>query len=428
MDAVILVADDIPFTTRICGMPLARRLLYTLRAAGIREVFIATPSTLRSVPLAADDVPGITVGYGSLEKATRGGAGHLLLLDGDVVLDERIVRLALVQQEAAVLYDSEAVPAVRQVQVTDGRLIRIGEGLAEANGGYVGVAVCPASWLAGAAAREEEQPGIVDRMARAHPMRAVDIARSHLYVPGMRRALKPFWCRVRSPADANRCKNLLVDSAQKGTLDVIAWYVHRPVENWIVRHIADLPVTPNQISALTSLTGFAVAGLFLSSRFLPGTLLALAVNVMDGLDGKLARVKGLTSSLGELEHSFDCLYEQAWYAGFAWGLYRLTDNLLPLALATAMLLCDSFARHVSMQFKQVTGVSLADYAPFDRAFRRFDGRRNTYSLHMLLAILIGRPALAAWSMGIHALLTASVYAWRAATHLHRIDLGHCQER
>jgi phosphatidylglycerophosphate synthase len=215
-----------------------------------------------------------------------------------------------------------------------------------------------------------------------------------------------------------------VESAQKGTLDVIAWYIHRPIENFIVRHIADWPVTPNQVSVLTSLVGFAVAGLFLTGNLLPGVLLALVVNVMDGLDGKLARVKALTSKLGELEHSFDCLYEQAWYAGFAWGLYRLTGSPLPLILGTVMLLCDSFARHVSMQFKQVTGKSLADYAPFDRAFRRFDGRRNTYSFHLLLSILLGVPPVASFTMALHAAATAVVYAIRAAHHLRRVDRGH----
>lgn len=258
-------------------------------------------------------------------------------------------------------------------------------------------------------------------------MGAIDIARVDPYAPGMRRAVKPFWLRVRSPADAQRCRDLLVDSAQKGTLDLVAWYINRPVENWIVRRIADWPVTPNQVSLLTNLVAYGVPLLFLTHHFLPGVALALVVNVLDGVDGKLARVKGLASHLGHLEHSFDLLYEQAWYLSFYWALYLQTHDLLFLALGTVMVLLDSFSRHCSMQFKQVTGVSLADYAPFDRWFRRWDGRRNIYSLHLLLAILIGRPVLAAGSMVAHALLTAGIYAWRAAIHLRRMDLGRLRE-
>jgi len=345
-----------------------------------------------------------------------------MLIDGDVVLDGRVLRHALTLSEPTVLYDSvDASPAV-PVQVEDGRLVRLGEGTARVDGGYIGVAVCPAPWLRPLVG-EEGWPDLLDRVARSHPMRAIDLSRLDPYAPGLRRALKPFWYRIRSPEDAARCKDLLVKTAQKGTLDVVAWHVNRPLENLIVRALADLPITPNQVSLLTNLLAYGVPALFLTGRFLLGVLLALVVNVLDGVDGKLARVKGLTSHVGELEHSFDLLYEQSWYLAFYWMLYLQTHAILFPALAAAMLLLDSFSRHCSMQFKQVTGVSLSDYAPFDRRFRRIDGRRNIYSLHLLFSAVIGRPVVAAWTMLAHALLTAGIYAWRAALHLRRLDLG-----
>ena len=88
-----------------------------------------------------------------------------------------------------------------------------------------------------------------------------------------------------------------------------------------------------------------------------------------------------------------------------------------------MLLGDSFARHISMQFRQTMGIALADVAPFDRAFRRFDGRRNIYTLHMWAGMLIGRPQWAVCSMALHAWVTAGVYLWRAAHHLRARDRG-----
>jgi hypothetical protein len=76
-----------------------------------------------------------------------------------------------------------------------------------------------------------------------------------------------------------------------------------------------------------------------------------------------------------------------------------------------------------MQFRQVMGVSLADSAPFDRLFRRFDGRRNIYTYYMLLGVLVGRPFYALAIMALHAFVTGTVYAVRAAHHLHAADLG-----
>jgi len=419
---------------RLCGMPVIERLLRTLRAAGLRDVVIIAgdgeqewlPSVRRrakrlglSIEVVDPKCDAVGLGLASDQR--------VLVIEGDYVLDERILRTLLVQPDGCVVaYDSQPRSSqIVPVAVEGGQLRAIGTGVARANGGYAGATVCPArmlgiphEWGDGRWIRR------LHTLACTHTIAALDVAAIDPYMPGSRRAVRPLWFRIRTPADAQRCKNALIESAQKGTLDVIAWYVHRPIENWIVRHIAELPVTPNQMSALTSLVGFGVAALFLSGNLLPGVLLALVVNVMDGLDGKLARVKGLTSKLGELEHSFDCLYEQAWYAGFAWGMYRLTGSLLPLVLGTVMLLCDSFARHVSMQFKQVTGVSLADYAPFDRAFRRFDGRRNTYSLHLLLSILLGVPLVASFTMALHAAITAAVYTVRAALHLRQADQGH----
>ncbi|MFQ6102223.1 MAG: CDP-alcohol phosphatidyltransferase family protein [Anaerolineae bacterium] len=419
---------------RLCGMPVIERLLRTLRAIGPRDVVIIARNPAQEWPQSVRsgvERLGLSVDVVNSEcnAASLGLTPdqRVLVVESDYVLDRRILHTLLAQpEECVVVYDSQplstqAVP----VAVEGGRLQAIGTGLATTNGGYAGATVCPARMLG--VPREWGERGWVgqlSKLAQTHPVSALDIAAIDPYIPGSRRAVRPLWFHIRTPADARRCKDALVESAQKGTLDVIAWYIHRPIENWIVHHIADLPVTPNQVSALTSLVGFAVAALFLSGNLLPGVLLALVVNVMDGLDGKLARVKGLTSKLGELEHSLDCLYEQAWYAGFAWGIYRLTGSLLPLALGTVMLLCDSFARHVSMQFKQVTGISMADYAPFDQAFRRFDGRRNTYSLHLLLSILLGMPLVASFTMALHAAITAAVYTIQAALHLRRADQGH----
>jgi hypothetical protein len=101
----------------------------------------------------------------------------------------------------------------------------------------------------------------------------------------------------------------------------------------------------------------------------------------------------------------------------------LWPSLIVLVVGFVMLLCDSFARHVSMQFRQVMGIALADYAPFDRNFRRFDGRRNIYSLYMLLGVAMGQPFLALALMALHAAITGLVYTLRTGFHLRRADRG-----
>jgi len=118
-----------------------------------------------------------------------------------------------------------------------------------------------------------------------------------------------------------RCIEALLQGAQKRTLDVVAWWINRPLENWVTRRIADWPSSANQVSAIVGCMAFAATGLFLAAWLLPASLLTLVVTVLDGVDGKLARVKGLTTRLGRLEHSLDQLYEQSWYIAFCWGIF-----------------------------------------------------------------------------------------------------------
>jgi len=204
---------------------------------------------------------------------------------------------------------------------------------------------------------------------------------------------------------------------------VVAWYFNRPLENRLTLRLVDWPITPNQMTFITSLVGFTVSGLFLLGWLWPAVLLVFVVNILDGVDGKLARAKALATRFGQLEHSFDLLYEQLWYIAYTWAAYRLWPSLAVLMVGFTMLLFDSFARHVSMQFRQVMGIALADYAPFDRRFRRFDGRRNIYSIYMLLGVLVGRPFYALVAMALHAVITGLVYVIRAGLHLRRADRG-----
>lgn len=424
--------------TPVCHVPVVERLLRVLRHAGMRRVAIVATNvdemplrqTLHNIDGVGLDIRWITVqplDLTALHSYLRPvPEAPILVVEATYLLDPRIGQAVVGRGGCAVVYDSRPFAgAPVGVHVDAGRLRRIGGRPADANGAYVGMVLCPRVWLADFQGPWEEEAWLswLDGLARARPIVALDVQEIEPYVAESRRALSPFWFRIQEPADAARCKDLLVERSQKGTLDLMAWYVHRPIENWIVRHIADLPITPNQMSLLTYLVAFGVTGLFLTGHLLLGILLALVVNVMDGLDGKLARVKGLTSRLGSLEHSFDCLYEQSWYVAFAWAMYQRTGTYLPLLLGFVMLLFDTFARHVSMQFKQVMGVSLADSAPADRLFRRVDGRRNIYSLHMLVTILLGMPLVASFTMPLHAAVTAVVYVIRAGWHLGRADRG-----
>ncbi len=165
---------------------------------------------------------------------------------------------------------------------------------------------------------------------------------------------------------------------------------------------------------------YTVTALFLLGHLLAGGLLTFAVGVVDGLDGKLARIHGCETKLGRMEHVFDLLYEFSWLIALAFFLSRSLGST-PLMVAACSITFIAFYRFCYDQFGRATGVSLDVYGSFERVFRRVAGRRNIYNVYILVGVLLGVPFYSLMGILLHSALTAVVYAYRAAVHLHAAD-------
>lgn len=208
---------------------------------------------------------------------------------------------------------------------------------------------------------------------------------------------------------------------EKGASDLLAYYVHRPIENKIVLYLVNTKITPNQITILTNLVAYVVAALYFSGFLLPGSILSFVVGLMDGLDGKLARARNQATKLGKMEHAFDLLFEFSWLVALAIFLNRNSGETLPLILCLFSIVFISFYRYCYDTFSRTMNMSLDIYGSFERVFRRIAGRRNLYNIHIFIGVLSGFPSYSLISITVHAALTAIVYAWRTAKHLHAAD-------
>jgi CDP-L-myo-inositol myo-inositolphosphotransferase len=209
---------------------------------------------------------------------------------------------------------------------------------------------------------------------------------------------------------------------EKGASDFLAYYVHQPIENWIVRKLRYTWVTPNQVTVATNILAYIVTILYLSGNLLSGSILSFAVGIADGIDGKLARAKKMTSNLGKLEHAFDLLYEFSWIAALSYSVFILTGDPASLILGTISILLISFYRYCYDTFSRVFGTSFDTYTPFEKSFRRFAGRRNLYNITILVSIIFNVSLVGLYIVMGHALITAIVYAIRVGKHLHAYDL------
>ena len=136
--------------------------------------------------------------------------------------------------------------------------------------------------------------------------------------------------------------------------------------------------------------------------------------MLDGLDGKLARVKLQTSKAGRLEHFFDALFENSWWVALACHLSisgKLPHAFSYLSLLIGAEVLNALARASIVRYY---GKSISELGRFDRIFRLVGGRRNIYVWILALGLILGAPSgafkLIAWWEAV----TAAVHLARAA--------------
>jgi phosphatidylglycerophosphate synthase len=209
-----------------------------------------------------------------------------------------------------------------------------------------------------------------------------------------------------------------MDSAQKGVLDFPARVLHPIPENVLTRLVTATPITPNHITVFTALIAFMATYLFTREMFAWGLAIAVVVNVLDGVDGKLARVTLVTSRLGDrLDHILDVAFEFSWYVGIGWGLQAGGDGNLPLLIAVGLVVMMASSRAASGAYKLTTGRQIHDHRRFDRGFRLVAGRRNIYTLLFVIGLALGhldRALVVAFGWSV---LTVFVYVIRVGVEM-----------
>jgi phosphatidylglycerophosphate synthase len=274
-----------------------------------------------------------------------------------------------------------------------------------------------------ARAADDEPPGIgrigVDDLRRhgvelsAHAAQ-LSLAAVDAYDPELRGSVPPYLRAVRSAADRRAAGEILLDHVQKRTLDIPGQYFDTPFENFLVRRLAPTSVTPNQVTLLTLIIAAGVGLLFWWGWLRSAVLLALLVGVLDGVDGKLARLKLATSRIGELEHVGDFFYENLWYVALGLQLRTSTGSAGFAAAGLCLVALDLADNLLYGAVRARTGALLDELRPFDRRFRRIAGRRNVYVWILVPGVLTGHVATAFAAVVAWAAVTVGVHAVRAA--------------
>jgi phosphatidylglycerophosphate synthase/GTP:adenosylcobinamide-phosphate guanylyltransferase len=222
---------------------------------------------------------------------------------------------------------------------------------------------------------------------------------------------------IKTARDADEACGILLDYVQRRTLELPAQYFDPFFENPLIRCLAPTAITANQVTFATTLLGFAVAALYYTGWLRFGVLLAILVEILDGVDGKLARITRTTSKVGEYEHILDFFYENSWW--LALGQF-LSAKGSPFAWIGALLLVAfDLADNIVYSIADVKwGRSVDNASPFLSRFRAVAGRRNIYSWMLLPGILVGRPLPFFYAVVVWSGATATIHVtWAIAQAL-----------
>ncbi|WP_416908587.1 MAG: CDP-alcohol phosphatidyltransferase family protein [Polymorphobacter sp.] len=393
----VLLAPEAPRPQLVVGgLSLVERQARMLRRMGCERLFLVGAS------LSDAAVQGIeTVSFPSLAEALAAG-GLVIIPAPGLIIDERAVATLLAGSGAGggILVSDESAVSVERLDSAT---------LA------AGVMALPAAMVASVARDigDWDFHSTLIRLAAADPTVArIPVAATPLYAPERRRSVPLLWCNPQDAAQAADASAQVIAAAQKGTLDWPARFIHPLIEDALVRLLAPTRITPNQVTLFTAFIAVAAGYALATGALWWGLGLALLCGPLDGVDGKLARVRIEYSRWGDLEHVLDKILEYGWYLCAAWWFSRTLGSALPWALA-ALIILPALAEAAQGEFyRRLTGVQLDDAGPFERGFRLVAGRRNTFLWTWLAMALVGLWFEGFALLAAYSVLTTAVAQWR----------------
>jgi phosphatidylglycerophosphate synthase len=411
--AVVIVAAQTPEAlVQLCGISLLERHLRVLQRLSFTEATILAHDP--EVITAHLEPPS----WARARLRTRVCAisdhvaviERLLVLPAGMYCDSRLLAVLLASSGSAALIDSSRPAAVLPLVAEAPRCKR----------GFVcGPALVDNSAPFDLAAPLHSQ---IARAVDAGLFDVIDVEDEPTYIVGTRRHVRPIWFPAPNAQHRAAAEKLILNAAQKGTLDLPA-RVHGPVETWLIARLCRTRITPNQLTLLTMVVSLTVTAQYAAGHLVSGALTALAVGVLDGLDGKQARVKVETTEAGEWEHELDYVLETSWWMALAWHFYSTALGPLAFQLVGIFIVLDLLDRAGRGFVKRKIDRDLDDATRFDQAVRLIAARRNVFTWMLAAALLLGRPAEGFIAMCGWGIVSALVHLVREAWIMGRSASG-----
>ncbi len=371
---------------KVGGIPLVGRNLYYLNKYGIKKITVLVPPN-KKLPDLKKWEGNSRVSYIKKEGTlfyylSQIKAETIFYLDSSFLFDERIIEKILNSSPNTIFLRDLTDKTLDKILI--GLLNRTAINIWESNGTY-------------------------ELFCKSNIIYLDDI---EPYSEEIRGEIKPYAIYVGDKRDAKQATRFLIKSMQKKVMDLPAEYLDPIFENCLTALLCNTPITPNMVTVFSFFIATVIAFLFYQGHFVVAAFCTYIVEVLDGVDGKLARTKLEFSRFGEYECLVDYFYENLWYITLGLGLRKVYHKDLALLCSGIMVFCDTVDNIIYTLSMKWFNKNLDLLSPFDMKFRKVAGRRNIYCFMFMIGFSLGYYMQTFVATSIWAFITVMVHTIR----------------
>jgi phosphatidylglycerophosphate synthase len=203
-------------------------------------------------------------------------------------------------------------------------------------------------------------------------------------------------------ADIGNVEKQMFDRSYKGITDIVTSHIWPYPAFYAVRLFSYLRMPPNYVTIIGMIFMIIASWSFFAAEWAIGLGAAWVMTFLDTVDGKLARVTGTSSKLGDiLDHGMDWVHPPVWWICVAIGI----GSNQPLIWESCIIILSTYAmgRLSEASFKRHFGFNQYLWKPIDGKLRSVIARRNINLLILsfgfaLKSVSTGFILVALWSI------------------------------
>ena len=285
---------------RLLGRALIDHVMASLKEAGIEDIVVVYSDPRVKAHLEGraklvynDDVERGS-GYSLLRGSEAAQGSPFVLVMSDHIFDSAMVSRLIDSEPAATtlcvdrnLEGRNVEEATKVLVENNYEVTRIGKGLKEYNALDTGIFYCTREVVEAAKSftGRFSVTDVMKKLVSKRRLKALDVTGY-------------FWLDVDTQEELRRAEDELLRRLIKSTDGLISRHINRKFSLRISRILVNTPVTPNMLSVFSFLLGALSGALFALGYSIIAGIVAQLSSIIDGCDGEVARLKGMTSPFG----------------------------------------------------------------------------------------------------------------------------------